>query len=61
MDMPLFHGLWTAVLLLIFVGIVVWAWSGKRKKDFDEASRLPLEEDDPVPDAERRKDGSEHD
>jgi len=54
LDIPFFHGLWTAALLVIFVGIVVWAWSGKRKKDFDEASRLPLEEDEPVPDDEKR-------
>ena len=61
MDIPLFHGLWTAALLVIFVGIVVWAWSGKRKKDFDEASRLPLEEDEPVPEAEKRHERIDHD
>jgi len=41
-----FHGLWTGILLVIFIGIVVWAWSGKRKRDFDEAARLPLDDDD---------------
>ena len=25
---------------------VIWAWSGKRKAAFDEAARLPLEDDD---------------
>ena len=46
MDIELAHGLWTAVLLVVFVAIVVWAWSGRRSKDFDEAARLPLEEED---------------
>ncbi len=33
------------VLLVVFLGIVAWAWSKKRKKDFDEAARQPLERD----------------
>ena len=37
---------WTVVAAILIVGIGAWAWSGKRKKDFEEASRLPLEEDD---------------
>lgn len=47
MDIALFHGLWTAALLVIFIGIVIWAWSGKRKRDFDEAANIPLDEDKP--------------
>ena len=39
------HGWWTAVLLVVFVGIVVWAWSAKRKPDFDAAARIPLEDE----------------
>ena len=46
MSAAVFHGWWTGVLLVIFIGIVVWAWSGKRKRGFDEAARLPLEDDD---------------
>ena len=45
MDVSSFHGVWTAALLVIFIGIVVWAWSGKRKRAFDEAARMPLEDD----------------
>lgn len=33
-------------LFVSFIGVWVWAWSKKRKSAFDEASRLPLEEDD---------------
>ena len=50
MDAGTVHGIWTAVLLIVFIGIVAWAWSSKRKRDFDEAARLPLEDDEPTED-----------
>ncbi len=34
----------TIVVLITFVVIVIWAWSGKRKQDFDEAANLPFDE-----------------
>ncbi len=34
----------TIMVMITFIAIVIWAWSGKRKKDFDEAARLPLDE-----------------
>ena len=46
MDYSLIQSIWTIVVLVLFVGIVVWAWSGKRKKHFDEAANLPFTEDD---------------
>jgi len=45
MDAGFLHGIWTAALLAVFAAIVVWAWSGRRKRAFEEASRLPLDED----------------
>ena len=45
MDLPTLRGLFTLVLMVAFVAIVIWAWSGKRRKDFDEAAQLPLEPD----------------
>jgi cytochrome c oxidase cbb3-type subunit 4 len=35
----------TVVTLIVFVGIVVWAYSSKRKKQFDEAARSVLDDD----------------
>lgn len=32
----------TVVLLILFVGIVIWAYSKRRKRDFDEAANLPF-------------------
>jgi cytochrome c oxidase cbb3-type subunit 4 len=40
----------TVVMLAAFLGIVVWAWSGKRHEDFEAAARVPLEDDaEPAP------------
>jgi len=38
-------GIVTVVLLVLFVAGWIWAWSPRRKKSFDEAARLPLEDD----------------
>ncbi|MDP1740263.1 MAG: CcoQ/FixQ family Cbb3-type cytochrome c oxidase assembly chaperone [Polaromonas sp.] len=35
----------TLASFLTFVGILVWAWSRKNAKAFDEAARLPFEQD----------------
>jgi cytochrome c oxidase cbb3-type subunit 4 len=45
-DQGTFHGLWTLLLIILFIGIFIWAYSDKRKKGFDQAARLALEEDD---------------
>jgi cytochrome c oxidase cbb3-type subunit 4 len=38
-------GLWTLLLLVVFLGIVAWAFSRKRGKQFEKAGRIPLEEE----------------
>jgi cytochrome c oxidase cbb3-type subunit 4 len=38
-------GIVTALLLVLFIGGWIWAWSPKRKHEFDNAARLPLEEE----------------
>jgi cytochrome c oxidase cbb3-type subunit 4 len=44
------RGLITVALLILFVMLVAWAWSGRRKQLFDSMARMPLEEDaDPAP------------
>jgi cytochrome c oxidase cbb3-type subunit 4 len=45
MNMSLIHSVWTVVVLVLFVGIVVWAWSGKQKRRFDEAANIPFDDD----------------
>ena len=34
------------VLLIAFLGIVAWAWSSKRKTEFEQAAQLPLGDDE---------------
>lgn len=34
----------TVIMIVTFVSIVVWAWSKKRVKDFNEAANMPLDE-----------------
>lgn len=45
MDINDVRGLLTAVLLFSFVGLWIWAWSSRRKADFEASAALPLEED----------------
>jgi len=45
MDINTLRSVTTVASLLVFLGIVWWAWSKKRKGDFDEAARLPFEQD----------------
>jgi cytochrome c oxidase cbb3-type subunit IV len=35
----------TVIGLLLFLGIVGWAWQRSRRAAFDEAARLPLADD----------------
>ena len=46
MDMNDVRSWYTVVMFVVFIGIVFWAWSGKRKRDFSEAANLPLNEPD---------------
>ena len=46
MDAGTLRGLYTLLMLLIFAAICIWAFSSRRKSDFDAAANLPLEEDD---------------
>ena len=49
------HIIWTLIAFMLFVGVVIWAWSGKRKQAFDEAARLPFVEPElPVQEKELR-------
>ena len=34
----------TVIAFLLFLAIVVWAWSGARRSRFDEAALLPFDE-----------------
>jgi len=41
----LVRGMITLSLLLLFVGLAIWAWSGRRKDLFEQMAQLPLDDD----------------
>ena len=43
--MSLLFSAWTVLVALVFLGIVIYVFTEK-KAHFDEAARIPLEEDD---------------
>ena len=45
MDINTLRSIATVMALVVFIGIVVWAWSGRNKERFDEAANLPFEQD----------------
>ena len=51
MDMGTFRGIFTLVFMALFIGLIIWAYSSGRKKDFDEAANLPFADGDAKKDA----------
>jgi cytochrome c oxidase cbb3-type subunit IV len=45
MDLNDLRSALTVMLLVVFVGIVAWAWSRRNRAAFDEAARLPFPEE----------------
>ena len=58
-DIGAIQSVLTLVSFVGFVGIVFWAWSGRRSRDFGEAARIPLEDDRQRPAAGARDTGKE--
>lgn len=46
MDINVLRSIVTVVLFVLFVAIVLWAYSDRSKAAFDRAARLPFDEDD---------------
>ena len=51
MDIGTLRGLGTVLVFVAFVGVVLWAYSSKRKKGFDEAANRPFADE---PDTNKR-------
>lgn len=49
MDFGTVSGVITALLLISFLAGVAWAWSAKRKPQFDAAARIPLDDNEVKP------------
>jgi len=46
MDIAALRSIMTVLAFAAFVGIVLWAYSGRAKRGFDEAAALPFAEDE---------------
>lgn len=65
MDINDLRALFTVLAFTVFIGIVWWAYSDRRKKAYEEAAKLPLDDDSPlVPPSpqitENQKKGNHH-
>ncbi|TXH92786.1 MAG: cbb3-type cytochrome c oxidase subunit 3 [Pseudomonas sp.] len=58
MDIGMIRGIGTAVVFIAFIGVVLWAYSGKRKQQFDEAANLPFADDIPAKKRDEQDSGS---
>jgi cytochrome c oxidase cbb3-type subunit 4 len=50
----LFQSIWTIIVMVIFLGIVAWAYSNKRKASFDATAQSPIDDDDSVKAKEKK-------
>ncbi len=55
MDSGTASGVMTGILILVFIGIIAWAYSSRRRRDFEEAARIPLEDENPSEDQDDSK------
>jgi|GEM_PF-184583 cytochrome c oxidase cbb3-type subunit 4 len=46
MDTGTFRGIITGLLIIAFLGLTLWAYSKRRKPDFDEAANLPFADEE---------------
>lgn len=45
LDINALRSLATVVSFLLFIGIVAWAYSSRKRADFEQAAQLPFEQD----------------
>lgn len=45
MDINDLRSIFTVLAMLLFIGIVWWAFSDRRKQTYEEAAMLPLDDD----------------
>lgn len=45
MDINTLRSIATVLSFIVFIGIVLWAWSRRNAEDFEQAARLPFEQD----------------
>lgn len=46
MDQGTIGSIFTVIVFVSFVGVIIWAFSGRNKKSFDEAANLPFADEE---------------
>ena len=57
MNIGFIQAVWTLIAFVIFVGIVIWAWSDNRKDDFEKAARMALDDEESLQSHETKQEG----
>lgn len=60
MDLNDIRSALTVIMFVVFLGIVFWTFSGRRKRAFDEAARLPFDDDESMVAGNSRNTSKEH-
>lgn len=45
MDINIFRGIMTLIIMLLFIGLCIWVYSKKRKPMYDDAARMALDDE----------------
>jgi len=56
-DINFLRGVSTILVMIGFTGVCLWAYSSKRKEEFDQAAQMPFAEDENDSKAEGEKAG----
>lgn len=55
MDQGVIGSIFTVIVFVSFVGVVFWAFSGRNKKNFDEAANLVFDDEEDNKTADNNK------
>ena len=51
MSVTFVQSVWTVMAMAVFIGIVIWAFSRRKKADFEQAGRMAMDDDKPANDS----------
>ena len=51
MSVVFVQSVWTVMAMAVFIGIIIWAYSKRKKSDFEQAGRMAMDDDKPVNDS----------
>ena len=51
MSVTFVQSVWTVMAMAVFIGIVIWAFSRRKKADFEKAGRMAMDDDKPANDS----------